>query len=47
MKTPKYILEENQMGIKSLKLELNGDSGILEFEKDKKVRKIEFGIIHY
>lgn len=40
----KYILEENQMGIKSLKLELNGDSGILEFEKDNKLRKIEFGI---
>ncbi len=40
----KYILEENQMGIKSLRLELISDSGILEFEKDNKIRKIEFGI---
>lgn len=40
----KYILEENEMGIKSLKLEFKNDSGILEFEKNNKIRKIEFGI---
>lgn len=40
----KYILEENEAGIKYIKLKFKDDIGILEFEKDNKIKEIEFGI---
>ena len=40
----KYVLEENEAGIKYIKLKFKDDTGTLEFEKDNKIREIEFGI---
>ena len=40
----KYLLEENPMSIQSIRLNFDQNSGIFEFENDKSVNKIEFGI---